>query len=57
MKTYTVEIDTVEHYTVTVEAHDENDAEAQAWRLFPDITFTGGENNIVSVTEQGLLSC
>jgi hypothetical protein len=57
MKTYTVEIETVEHYTVTVEAHDENDAEAQAWRLFPDITFTGGENNIVSVTEQGLLSC
>lgn len=57
MKTYTVEIETVEHYTITVDAHDENDAEEKAWRLFPHHNPDSGENNIVSVTEQGLLSC
>ena len=50
MKTYTVHIETVEHYEIEVSARDENEAEEFAWRLFPHRTPGYSENNVTAVT-------
>jgi len=49
MKTYTVHIQTVEHYTIDVTAQDENDAEEMAWQLFPHRTPEHIENDVTAV--------
>ena len=49
-KTYTVHIETVEHYTVTVNAKDKEQAEEYAWRLFPGSNADYGESNVTEIT-------
>jgi hypothetical protein len=49
MQTYTVHIETVERYTITVDAESFADAEEKAWRLFPHYTPDHIENNVVEV--------
>jgi hypothetical protein len=50
MKTYTVHIQLVEHYTITVDAKDPDDAEEKAWRLYPHCSPDYGESNVTEVT-------
>lgn len=52
MKTYTVQIQAVEYYTINVNAKDEDDAEEKAWRLFPHMSPMYGENNVTDVACQ-----
>jgi len=49
MKTYTVHIESIEHYTISVTASDKDIAEALAWRLFPHHTPEFVENNVTEV--------
>ena len=53
MKTYTVHIECIEHYTITVDADDENGAEEKAWRLYPHHTADHIENNVTAVVCEG----
>jgi hypothetical protein len=53
MNTYTVHIESVEFYEITVTAHDKNDAEEKAWRLFPHRTPDQGQNNVTAVICEG----
>lgn len=55
MKTYTVQIQSIEYYTIDVEAKDKEDAEEKAWRLFPHHSPLYGENNVTEVTCEGEL--
>jgi len=58
MATYTVQIQTIEHYTINVEAKDKEDAEEKAWRLFPHYSADYGENNVTEITcEEDNESC
>jgi hypothetical protein len=58
MKAYTVQIETVEHYTITVQAKDKEQAEEYAWRLFPGSSAEYGESNITEITcEEDNTSC
>jgi hypothetical protein len=50
MNTYTVHIQLVEHYTITVDAKDPEDAEERAWRLYPHYSPDYGESNVTEVT-------
>lgn len=50
MKTYTVQIQSIEYYTINVEAKDKEDAEDKAWRLFPHYSADYGENNVTEIT-------
>lgn len=52
-KTYTVHIELVEHYTITVDAKDRDDAEEKAWRLYPHYSADYGESNVTEVTCEG----
>lgn len=52
-KTYTVHIESIEHYTINVEADDENQAEERAWLLFPHYSADYGENNVTAITCEG----
>lgn len=49
-KTYTVRIETIEHYTINVEAESFADAEEKAWRLFPHHSPDHIENNVTEIT-------
>jgi len=49
MKTYTVSIDSTEHYIMNVTAPDKNAAEAEAWRLFPHHTPDYITNDVLEV--------
>lgn len=53
MTKYTVKIETVEHYTVTVNAKDKEQAEEYAWRLFPGSSAEYGESNVTEITCEG----
>jgi hypothetical protein len=50
MKTYTVHIESIEHYNIEVLAHNEEDAEEKAWQMFPHKSAEYGENNVTEVT-------
>ena len=50
MKTYTVQIQAIEYYTIEVQATNEEDAEDKAWRLFPHYSADYGENNVTEIT-------
>lgn len=52
-KTYTVHIESIECYTINVEADDENQAEERAWLLFPHHSAAYGENNVTAITCEG----
>jgi hypothetical protein len=49
-KTYTVHIETIEHYTINVEAESFADAEEKSWRLFPHHSPDHIENNVTEIT-------
>lgn len=53
MSAYTVHIQTIEHYTISVDAESFADAEEKAWRLFPHYSPDHIENNVVEVTCEG----
>ena len=50
MRTYTVQIETKEYYTIEVMAKDKEQAEEYAWRLFPHYSADYGENNVTEIT-------
>lgn len=52
-KTYTVNIEAIEYYTISVEAKDKEDAEEKAWLLFPHHSPLYGENNVTEITCEG----
>ena len=52
-KTYTVRIESIEHYTINVEARDKEHAEEKAWLLFPHHSADYGENNVTAITCEG----
>jgi hypothetical protein len=49
MNTYTVHIESIEHYTISVTASDKDIAEELAWRLFPHYAPDFVENNVTEV--------
>lgn len=57
MTTYTVHIETTEHYMIEVEAKSKDDAEARAWRLFPHRTADYVENTVTLITCEGEETC
>lgn len=52
-KTYTVHIESIEHYTISVEASSKEQAEERAWLLFPHYSADYGENNVTEITTEG----
>lgn len=52
-KTYTVHIESIEHYTINVEASSKEQAEERAWLLFPHHSAQYGENNVTDITCEG----
>jgi hypothetical protein len=50
MSTYIVHIKLVEYYTITVDAKDPEEAEENAWRLYPHHSPDYGESNVTDVT-------